>query len=131
MSNKINERRKGPDFWIRFLKTLAVFSWIFMLIVLIILEKAKPQFETFFDRFYHLKLRTTWDYALAEHIYHIMFAGVLISAVGLAISFKRYRRKEDMYPVSLMLIGLFSLVGILLYKIYLLVCMIPFQFFVL
>lgn len=118
MKDEIKERRKGPDFWIKFLKFMAVSGWIFMLIILIILEKAKPQFETFFDRFYNLSLRTTWDYSLAQNIYYMMFAGLLISITGLIISAKRYRRKEDMYPVSPILIGIFSIAGILLYRIY-------------
>ncbi|MBU0992482.1 MAG: hypothetical protein KJ737_08320 [Proteobacteria bacterium] len=116
--NPEKDRRQGPDFWIKFLKGLAVSAWFLMLGILIVLEVAKPEFETFFDRYYHLKLRTSWDLELARQIYYLMFAGLGLSIAGLLIGSKRHRRKTDARPVSLILVGLFSISGIILYKLY-------------
>ena len=112
------DRRKGPDVWIRILKILGVISWFFMLLILILLEIAKPEFETFFDRFYHLNLRTSWNLDVAQHLYRLMFLGLGMSMVGLLIGSQRYRRTTDTPPVALVLIGVLSIVGIALYRIY-------------
>ena len=112
------DRRKGPDLWIRILKVLGVVSWFFMLLFLILLEIAKPEFESFFDRFYHLNLRTTWDLEVAQHLYQLMFIGLGISIIGLLIGSQRYRRKTDKPPSALILIGVISIAGVALYRIY-------------
>lgn len=111
------DRRKGPDVWIRILKVLGVVSWFFMLLFLVLLEIAKPEFESFFDRYYHLNLRTTWDLDVARHLYRLMFLGLGISIVGLLISSQRYRRTTDRLPFALILIGVASIAGIVLYRI--------------
>ena len=113
-----DDRRKGPDLLTKILYLFSGLGWLFIIIVLILLEKAKPQFETFFDRFYHLHLQTTWDYHLARHIYHIMIAGLVISGIGLVVGFNRYRRKDDVQDIFLIFCAVISVIGIILFKIY-------------
>ena len=98
--------RKGPDFRIRLLKWLAVIAWSVFLALLLLVEKARPRFETLFDRFYGIDLRTTWDVTLTPLINAACGAGLLISGVGLLASIGRYRRKGDGIPLSLILTAL-------------------------
>ena len=46
------DRRAGTDSWIKAITWLGVAGWFLMFIALLIIEKAKPQMETFFDRFF-------------------------------------------------------------------------------
>ena len=113
------ERRKGPDLWIKSLRWFAIVGWLFMVSALVIFAKAKPQVETFIERYYSIKLRTIWDMEWMRYIFYLMILGLCISCVGLAINIKRHRRKNDEYRVSMILLGLISLFGIILYLFFL------------
>ncbi len=109
------ERRTGPDLWTRSLGWLGTVGWLLLFIALALAAKAKPQVETFFDRWYNLHLRTTWDDELAQIVFYLMILGVLLSGAGLFINTRRYRRKDDEVRVSLILMGVVSLGGIFFY----------------
>ncbi len=111
----IQNRRKGPDFWTRTMRWMAVTVWGLMLTALFILGWAKPQVETFFDRYYHLSLRSTWNMDLASYIFTCMTAGLLLSLAGLIINHRRHRRQNDEYLVSLILAATICTGGIALY----------------
>ncbi|MCD4741310.1 MAG: hypothetical protein K8R67_02340, partial [Desulfobacteraceae bacterium] len=57
----INNRRKQRDFWSKSLIALNIFAWLLLLVVLLVFHRVQPEFESFFDRFYRLNLRTFWD----------------------------------------------------------------------
>lgn len=105
------ERRRGPDVWIRSLTWLAVSGWILMFFALILAGLAKPESKTVYDHFFSVSrtFRNYWDDRLVRYIYYIMSAGIFISTVGLLINRKRHRRKYDQYRISLILLGIISL----------------------
>lgn len=89
-----------------------------MFAALFVLGLAKPPVETFFDRQFHVVIRSTWDLELARYILFLMIFGLWISGVSLTINVKRNRRKEDEFRVSLILLGLISFLGIVVYHIF-------------
>ncbi|OHB25696.1 MAG: hypothetical protein A2X84_03440 [Desulfuromonadaceae bacterium GWC2_58_13] len=109
------ERRQGPDCWNRAMHWIAVTIWGLMLTALLIVGWAKPQVETFFDRYYQLALRSTWDMDLAKYIFYCMTTGLLLSLIGLTINQRRHRRRDDEYLVSLILSAAICVSGICLY----------------
>ncbi|MEJ2200915.1 MAG: hypothetical protein P8X63_07865 [Desulfuromonadaceae bacterium] len=109
------ERRQGPDFWVRFIRWMAVTVWALMLIALFLVGWAKPQIATFFDRYYHLTLRSSWDMELAKYIFYCMIGGLSLSISGLVANHRRHRRRGDEYLVSLFLGALLCCCGIVLY----------------
>ena len=109
------ERRQGPDIWTRSLSWLGTIGWLMLFVALLLAAKAKPQVETFFDRWYNLRLRTTWDTELAQIVFYLMILGVLLSVAGLFINSRRYRRRDDEVRVSLILMAVVSLGGIFFY----------------
>jgi hypothetical protein len=111
----IPDRRQGPDFWRLAIRWLAVTVWGLMLTALLLVGWAKPKVETFFDRYYQLTLRSTWDMDLARYIFFCMTAGFLLSLLGLAINRLRHRRRDDEYLVSLILSAAICASGIGLY----------------
>ena len=111
--------RRGPDLRVRMLKWFAVASWGVFFFLLLVVEKARPRFETFFDRFYGIHLRTTWNEALLPTISGACGVGLLICLAGLAAGIDRYRRKGDGVPLSLTataLAFLLSLIVLLFYR---------------
>ena len=78
-----------------------IFIWINivacagLIAAILLYHRAQPQFETFFDRFYHLQLRRYWDQAYVRFLVDVLGAGTLINAAGLWLSRYRGRRTTD------------------------------------
>ncbi|MBF0224801.1 MAG: hypothetical protein HQK76_05025 [Desulfobacterales bacterium] len=113
------ERRRGPDFLVNTIRFLGVLSWLLMFAVMYILQRARPEEVTLMDRFFNLQRNTEWNLALVHRIFYLMIAGLMLSIIGLTFSIKRYRRKSDKYPLSLIFIGLISSAGIIMYILFL------------
>jgi len=103
------ERRKAIDFWAGFLFYLNVFTWILFVFILLVFHRAQPEFETLFDRFYHLNLRTSWDLEYLQYLIYVVITGIFISLSGLLLTLFRGRRKND-HKKGLIAIGFISLI---------------------
>lgn len=117
---KISERRRGPDSWMKAMSWLGVTGWLLMVAAMIIIEKAKPPFETVATRFFNVRLRSTWDAELTRYLLWMMYLGLLISISGLVINAKRLSRKNDQLHINLILLLVISLFGISMYIFFLL-----------
>lgn len=109
------DRRKGPDLLIKLLTWSGALSGASLVAALFVTALAKPQVETFFDRFYHLKLRRSWDMDLMHYIFLLLLLCLFSSAGGLIINSRRKRRKDDYVRASLVVMLLISLFGLFLY----------------
>ena len=56
------EKRKGPNFWVKFVKFFSIFDWILIAAILFILDSAMPKKETFFDRIFNINRYDIWDF---------------------------------------------------------------------
>lgn len=115
---QIPKRRRGPDFLIRFVQWVGGLSWLVLLTAMVILEKAQPQEIPYFSRLMHQEYRTWWDLELAQYFFYIMVFLLLLSLFTLLINSRRLKRKYDKLNISVVIIGLISLIGIILYLIY-------------
>ncbi|MBU1864610.1 MAG: hypothetical protein KKH94_13195 [Candidatus Omnitrophica bacterium] len=113
------ERRKGPDVLMKSLSWIGGVGWLLMLGAMIILHVAKPKTKGFFDRYYHITkgFRPNWDTELTRYIFYIMIVGLCLSVIGLIINKTRHRRSDDTYRINLMVIGVISLMGIIIYLV--------------
>ena len=117
MQNPPPERRKGWNAWDLAIRWLAGGGWLALFAALFLLDRARPQTETFFDRINKVPLRHAWNLALARYILYAMILGLVLSLAGIAINLGHYRRKEDELRLSLILIALIALAGIVKYFI--------------
>ncbi|MCD4742496.1 MAG: hypothetical protein K8R67_08500, partial [Desulfobacteraceae bacterium] len=83
---------------------LNIFAWLLLLVVLLVFHRVQPEFESFFDRFYRLNLRTFWDIKYLSLLIYFVMSGIIINLIGLMISRYRGRRKND-HTVSLLITG--------------------------
>lgn len=111
----MKDRRKGPDFLLRVLSWITTLSWLLMLIIMIMWEKAKPQIKTFMDGLNNYTPKQNWDTELLSTVFYLMITGVLISSIGLYINLKRNRRQDDHLRAALVLLALISIFGCFLY----------------
>lgn len=115
MNRPYVDRRKGPDLWIRLLTWSGLISGVSLVAVLFITAVAKPEVETFFDRFYNLRLRRSWDMELMQYIFYLLLLCLFCSVGGLIINSRRKRRKEDHTRASLIVMLIISLFGLAQY----------------
>ncbi|MDY0221009.1 MAG: hypothetical protein RBR67_07715 [Desulfobacterium sp.] len=120
LANNIKERRTGNgsfkdrrlsrDFLSRVLAFFNLAAWVMMALILVLAERAKPQFESFFDRFYNLNIRRSWDIEFVHYLLWVTMIGVIVSSAGVALSLFRARRREDSSRFGLVIMGIFSVV---------------------
>ncbi|MCK5163070.1 MAG: hypothetical protein KAQ72_05110 [Desulfobacula sp.] len=103
------ERRKTTDFWATLLFYLNILAWILLITILLVFHRAQPEFETFFDRFYQLKLRTDWDIQYLYYLIYMVIFGIFISLSGLLLGVFRGRRESD-HKKALIITGIISLI---------------------
>ena len=102
-------RRKTTDFWARLLFYLNILAGILLVVILFIFHRAQPEFETLFDRFYQLKLRTDWDIQYLYYLIYMVIFGIFISITGLLLGIFRGRREND-HKKALIITGIFSII---------------------
>jgi formate hydrogenlyase subunit 3/multisubunit Na+/H+ antiporter MnhD subunit len=110
-----SERRKGPDIWVRAISWSSVAGWSLLFLIICILSKAKPEAETFFDKMLKVHLRKTWDIDLAQYAFYLMIFLLFLSVSTFIVNIKRHRRKTDRYSISIILMIVFSIIGIIAY----------------
>ena len=115
MAEHHTERRKGPDLWLKLLTWSGLLSGICLVAALFVTALAKPEVETFFDRFYNLRLRRSWDMDLFHYIFYLLLLCLFSSFGGLLINSRRKRRKNDYTRASLVVTLVISLVGLAFY----------------
>jgi hypothetical protein len=104
----ILDRRKTKDGWARVLFYLNILAWILLIFMLLVFHRAQPEFETIFDRFYDLKLRTSWDIQYLVYLVYVVGIGIFVSLSGLMLGIFRGRRKKD-GKTALIITGIISL----------------------
>lgn len=116
-----SERRIGPDLWVRALRWIGIAGWMIMLVVYILLDRAKPEYGTFIDTMYFEQLGISanidsrWDMSLVEIIFYLMILSLCISIAGLVINTGRRKRVDDGFRKYLVTLAFISLFGIVYY----------------
>ncbi len=107
------ERRKSKDLWARLFLLVNYSAWVILFVTLIVFHKAQPEFETIFDRFYQLNLRTNWDMDFVRYLVYVVALGLAASVAGLGLALIRARRKTDHKTPIIVLGGLYVLLFVL------------------
>ena len=115
MSLRLPNRRKSKDLLLQLLTWFNALAVIGLLAALCLTAIAKPELETFFDRYYNLHLRQTWNRDLISYIGLLLGISFLCSVGGLFVNSRRLRRKGDYIHATLVISLLLSLIGLLLF----------------
>ncbi len=110
---KQSDRRKSTDLFGLVFIWMNIAACAGLIAAILIFHRAQPEFETFFDRFYHLQLRRYWDQNYVRFLVGVLGAGTLINAAGLLLSRYRGRRSTDHRNLVLFLTILYSLLFVL------------------
>lgn len=113
--NRTYNRRKAPDFWVKFLHVSSVVVWGAMLIILLIIDRAKPEFENLFTRMFNINLRQDWNMDLLATAFYLCWAMLLYTMFALYVNSKRHSRPGDKYNKSVIAMLIFSVGFIIIY----------------
>ena len=102
--------RKGPDLILRLIDLFSVILWGFLIFNVGVIISAKPQVETFLDRFFHVSVREHWDFRLLQLALILSLAQFVISLFSLYLNSKRLKRKHDRIRVSIIISLIASLI---------------------
>ncbi len=94
------DSRKGPDLILRMLDIISVILWGFIILDLAMILFAKPEVETFIDRFFSVKVRDYWDTNILRFPLMLSLVQLLISVFLLFLNSKRLKRKDDKMRIS-------------------------------
>ena len=114
--SEVPERRASKDVWAHLFIWLTYLVWAVLLVCLLVFHKAQPEFETFFDRFYQLNLRTYWDREFIRYLVYTAAFGLAVSLAGGFLALFRARRRTD-HKKSIVVLGCLYLVLIILARI--------------
>ncbi|MFB9885859.1 hypothetical protein [Balneatrix alpica] len=95
----MQERRKGPDIWLKMMLILNLLAWVLFIASLSVLHMTQPEQASILTRFYQIELRSEWlawvmwILPLSAAIGFCTFAAILINA-------KRKRRRDDQWHLS-------------------------------
>ncbi len=112
MTRYAKNRRSRPDLLLRLLSVCNGLAVVALAAALCVTAIAKPELETFFDRYYNLVLRRTWDMDLANYIGILLAFSCVTSFIGLAINSRRLKRKHDHVHATLVLSLIISLISL-------------------
>ncbi len=115
---KFSERRKGSDPLLSIISVFSLVSWLLMLPILVLVQQAKPQLETFLDRWVGSEIEPTWDLTLYRYAFYLMLVVLVLSFIGLVLNAFRRRRTTDSWRINLIVIFLLSLSGVIYYLLY-------------
>lgn len=109
------DRRRRRDPLLHLIAVFGVVSWALMLPALILIDRARPGVETFFDRWLGLTVDPYWDVATFRYAFFLMLLVMGLSGLGLILNSLRNKRKEDGIRINLVLIFGLSLIGVIYY----------------
>ena len=107
---KLNQqnRRKGPDFWLRSLSVLTVAGWLLLFISFVLFDLARPETETLFHHIMGVLPQKGWNVTLRNAVFYLVIGCQGASMIGVWVNGRRMRRKSDRYRWSIMGLGITS-----------------------
>jgi hypothetical protein len=113
--DNFQERRRGPDFLLRLISITGIVSALVLIVVLIVLQKAKPTYVTSLEIVRKTPIRKNWDGYLLYVAFILNVVIFYFSGIGLMIKTRRSKRTTDKYPISLIILWLLSFAAIIIY----------------
>ena len=109
------ERRKKVDWVVRMATILSVLSWIVATVVLFVLDRAQPDKEHMFTRFFSIAVRDYWESPLLIVAFILLIVSLCICIFAFVFNMLRMKRKTDKYKKSIIIIGVITILGIVFF----------------
>ena len=114
-TESFQERRKKADWVINMATALSVVSWFVAFGVWLLLDMAAPEREDFFSRVFGGTVRGYWDTSLLPIAFILLVISFLTCVGAFIFNMMRMRRKTDKYRKSIIIVGIITIVGIVMF----------------
>lgn len=111
----MKNRRRGPDFIINMIKWISIVIWVIIAIVIILIMFTNPTSAGM--QMSRPTLQTTSSKAASSAMFSLLVIQLIMSVAGLIFNFTRLKRKTDRLRISLVLSGLFAIIGIVIMSV--------------
>ncbi|MGY4027055.1 hypothetical protein ACW5WQ_14035 [Aeromonas rivuli] len=109
------ERRRGQDRLIVLLHWLAIVCWACVMVLLTLYHYARPEIAYGFLRYGGIAVREHWDPALTPWLEYSLWGCVAFTLLVLTLQYRRSRREQDGYQLSLRVLLLILIISLLLF----------------
>lgn len=113
IQHKDEEKRKGPDLFIIWIKVARIVVWIILGVLILLTDTASPQNATFFDYFFDVTVRSFWDKSLLFTSFIVAIILFIFSFISILINMTRLKRSTDRFYVSLVITLIISTIDII------------------
>ena len=111
------DSRKKAD-WVTHMATiLSAVSWVIAAIVWFVLDQAQPEKAHMFTRYFDVAVRESWNYSFIPLVLVLLNVSLLSCVAAFIFNVLRKRRKTDKYKKSVIIIGLITLVGMVVFLV--------------
>jgi cytochrome bd-type quinol oxidase subunit 2 len=110
---KTMERRNDGDTLLLLLSVFSIVSVTIVTLSIILIIQAETNTFTGVDT--QGQIRVTWENYTTRYLFSLLVLGAVVSVAGLFVNAKRLKREFDYVRVNLIVLLLFSIVGMILY----------------
>ena len=118
-SSSYQERRRRTD-WVTHMATiLSLVSWVIAIAVLLVLDMASPErnFKLFTTLAASTAVRNYWNTTFLPIAFGLLVASFIVCIIAFFFNMLRNRRKTDKYKKSIIIIGIGTVIGIVVFII--------------
>lgn len=109
------ERRKKTDWVTRMATILSMLSWAAAIVVILVLDRAKPEREHIFTRMFGVSVRDYWDSAILPIAFTLLIISLGICIFAFFFNMLRMKRRTDKFKKSIIIIGVITILGIVFF----------------
>jgi hypothetical protein len=107
------ERRNEKDTLLLLLSVFSIVSVTIVTLSIILIIQSEPSTFTGFDN--QGRIRVAWENYTTRYLFSLLVLGAVVSIIGLFVNAKRLKREFDYVRVNLIVLLLFSVVGMIIY----------------
>ena len=113
--NRNLNRRRQADWVVNAAKVLSVVAWVVAFVVMLLIDLASPERSNFFTNTFGGVFRTYWDPRFLWLGLGLLMLSFLCCVFAFIFNMKRMRRKTDKFRKSVLVMGIMSFVGIIIF----------------
>ncbi len=109
------ERRRKKDWVTRLIPIFSAVGWLSVVVFIFLLERASPRTGDIFTTKTDLIMVSGINSTLLRTSLAVLILVFLVCVLGFFFNMFRHRRKSDKYNLSIIILGLLSMVGIIVF----------------
>ncbi|BCE02041.1 hypothetical protein [Marinicellulosiphila megalodicopiae] len=113
-----NERRQGPDFWIKSLPIFNMVAWGLFILTMALTHIAQPEMDTGIVRYHELEIREHWLMPIVFWIQITLLGMIMLLFGNIVVAKNRTRRKCDQQYLNQWLLLVLTLFSVLMLFIF-------------